>query len=79
MDESNVQAKALELMNKNGVIDPRLIRQLAKLLIPKNKSQFKLVDDPDSENWKDFKMNGEKVTIYDDKLLFRDTRVVFTL
>ena len=24
-------------------------------------------------------MHGEKVTIYDDKLLFRDTGVVFTL
>lgn len=79
LDESNAQAKALELMNKNGVIDPSLIRPLAKLLIPRNKSQFKLVDDPDSENWNDFKMNGEKVTIYDDKLLFRDSGVVFTL
>ena len=35
--------------------------------------------DPDSNNWNDLKIQGEKVTIYDDKLLFRDTGVVFTL
>ena len=79
LDESNVQAKALELMNKNGIVDSSLIRPIVKLLVPKNKSQFRLDDDPDSENWNDFKMDGEKVTVYDDKLLFRDTGVVFTL
>ena len=28
---------------------------------------------------KDYKMNGEKVTLYDDKLLFGDTGIIFTL
>ena len=59
-------------MNKNEVSHSSLIRPIAKLLVPKNKSQFTLVDDPDSHNWNDYKMNGEKVAIYDDKLLFRD-------
>ena len=38
-----------------------------------------MVDDPDSNNWNDYKMHREKVTIYDDKLLFRDTGVFFRL
>ena len=35
-------------MNKNETIHPSLIRPIAKLLVPKNKSQFRLIDDPDS-------------------------------
>ena len=66
-------------MNKIEVIHSSLNWPVAKLLVPKNKSQFLLLDDFDSDNWNDFKMHGEKVTIYDDKLLFRDTGVVFTL
>ena len=38
-----------------------------------------MLDDLDSDNWKDYNMNGKKVTLYDNKLLFRDTGVVFTL
>ena len=79
LDESNKYVKTLESMNKKEVFHSSLIRPIAKLLVPKNRSQFRLIDDPDSDNWKDYKMNGEKVTIYDDQLLFRDTVVVFTL
>ena len=46
-----------------------MIRPIAKVLVPKNESQFRLLDDPGSDNWNDYKMNGEKVTLYDDKLL----------
>ena len=53
-------------MNKIGVIHASLIRPITKLLVQKIKSQFRLLDDPDSDNWKDLKMNGEKVTLYDD-------------
>ena len=56
-----------------------MIRPTAKFLVPKNKSQSPLLDDPDSDNWNDYENNGEKVSLYDDKLLFRDTGVVFTL
>ena len=79
MDESNVHVKALELMNKNGVIHSSLIRPIAKLLVPTNKSLFRLYDDPDSDNWKDYEMNGEKVTIYDEKLVFKNSGKTFTL
>ena len=65
-------------MNKNGVIHSSLIRPIAKLLVPK-KSQFRLVDDLVIENWNDYQMNGEKVSLYDEKLVFRDTGVIFTL
>ena len=57
-----------------------MIRPVAKHLVPKNKSKFRLLEDPDSDSRKDWKINdGEKLTIYDDILLFRDTGVVFTL
>ena len=71
MNESNIHVKDLELMKKNGVIHSSLIRPLAKLLVPTNKRHFRLFDDRDSEKWNDYKMNGEKVTIYDDKLVFK--------
>ena len=79
LDESNKSIKTLESMNKDEVIHSSLIRPIAKLLVPKNKSHFRLLDDPDSANWIDYEMKREKVTSYDDKLLFRDTGVVFTL
>ena len=79
LDELNKYVKTLELMNENGLIHRSLIRPIAKLLVPINKSQFRLNDDPDSDNWNDYVMNGQKVTIYDNKILFRDTNVVFTL
>ena len=63
-------------MNKIELNQSSLIKLIVKLLVQKNESQFRLLDDPDSDNWKDCKMNGEKVTLYDDKLLFRDTGVV---
>ena len=79
LDESNKNIETLESMNKNEVIHSRLIRPIAKPLVPKNKSQFRLVDDPDSDNWNDYQMKREKVSLYDDKLVYRDTGVIFTL
>ena len=60
-------------MNKTGVIHSTLIRPIAKFSVPENKSQFRLNKDPDSEYCNDFEMNGEKVRIYDDKLVFRNS------
>ena len=37
-DESNKYVKTLELMNKDEKIHPSLIRPIAKLLVPKNRS-----------------------------------------
>ena len=59
--------KSLELMNKNGIIPWSLIRTIAKLLVSSNKSQFGLRDDPYSDDWTDFVMNGGKATICDDR------------
>ena len=38
-----------------------------------------MLDYPKSDNWNDYKMNGEKVSLYDDKVLFGDSGVVFAL
>ena len=38
-----------------------------------------MLDDPDSDIWNDYIMHREKILIYDDKLPFRDTGVVFPL
>ena len=64
-------------MNKYEVIHSSLIRSTSKLLVPK-KSQFRLLDDLDSDNWNDYEMNWEKVKLYDDKLFLRDSGVVLT-
>ena len=79
LEESNKYIITLKSTDKKEVIHSILIRPIAKPLVPKNKRQFRLLDDPDSDNWNDYKMNGEKVTLYDDKLHFGDTGVVFTL
>ena len=63
-DESNEYIKNLESMNENEIIHPSLIRPIAKLSVPKNIGQFRLLDDPDSDNWNDCEMNEEKVTLY---------------
>ena len=36
LDESNVHVKALEFLNKNGVINSSLITPIARLLVPTN-------------------------------------------
>ena len=41
LDDPNIHVKVLELLNKNGVIESSLIRPIAKLLVPTNKSQFR--------------------------------------
>ena len=79
LEESNFQIKALQLMNKNGKMYSSLIRPLAKLLVPTNASQFGLNDDPDSNNWIDYKMNKEKVSIYDDKIVLQNSGKILTL
>ena len=79
LDGSNKYVETLESMKKSEVIHSSLIRPIAKFLVAKNKSQFRLLDDPDDDNWKNSTMHREKTTIYDDKLLFEDTGVVLTL
>ena len=40
LDESNVHIRALELMNKNGIIHSSVIRFIAKLSVPTKKVNF---------------------------------------
>ena len=61
MNDSNAHVGALELGIRIGLIDARLLRPLATLLVRPNKSQFRLSDDPDRNNWKDYIFNGEKL------------------
>ena len=62
LDQSIRHNKTWESMNKNEVIHSSLIRPVANFLVPKNKSHFRLLDDPDSDKWNDYKRNGEKNT-----------------
>ena len=48
-------------MKKNVVIDTNLLRTLAIPSVPRNKSQFFLYDDPDSDNWNDYIVKGKKI------------------
>ena len=66
-------------MNKNGIFRSNLIRPIAKLLVPEKKRHFPLYYDPHTDNWNDFGMNGEKVTINDDKYVFKNSGKIFTL
>ena len=65
-------------MNKKGVILSGLIRPIAKRLVPTNKSQLRLRDDPDSESWNDYALKGEKVKINVDKLFFEKSVKILT-
>ena len=56
-------------MVKKEVLHSNLIRPMAKLLVPKNKRQHRLLDDPEKNKWNDYEMNAGKVSLYDDKLL----------
>ena len=79
MDDSNVQINALELRNKNGIFHSTLTRPITKHSLQTNRSQIRLDDDPDSNNSSDYVLNGEKVAIYDDKLVFKKNGKIFTL
>ena len=48
-------------------------------MVRQNKSQFRLFDDADSENWNGFMMNAAKITIVGDSFSSENNGVVFTL
>ena len=45
-------------MNENEVTHSSLITPIAKLLVPKTRSHFRLLDDPNSDNWNDYNIHG---------------------
>ena len=61
LNESNVNVKASEFMNENGVIDTSLIKPLATFLVGQNNSQFRLYNEPVCDNWNYYILNGKKL------------------
>ena len=79
LNELIVHARASESLKKLGGIDTSLIRPSAIFLVGQNKSQFRLNDDPDSDNWKDYLMKVEKNEITAHLLIFNNSGNVSSL
>ena len=78
LHESYVLVQVIALMNESGVNDSSFNWPIAKFSIPTNKSHFRLYRDPERYNWNVFIMNGEKFTLYGDKLDFEKSGSFFT-
>ena len=48
LNEPNVNVKCFELLFENGIVDAYLIRPLANLIKPETRSQYRVIEDPDS-------------------------------
>ena len=66
-------------MNKNGVFDTSLIKPLANLLVRQNKGKYCLYDYRDSDNWNDYILNWDEITIFDNLLVVENRGKVFNL
>ena len=76
----NLNNKLLEIMNDRGIISSYLLSPLAKISIPENNTQFKLVKDSSSNRVNDLLIhNTIPITLHDNLLTFRDTNKVFEL
>ena len=76
----NLNEKILELMNEKGLIAPYLTTSLANVLSLENKSQFRLIKDPNSTKLNDFlKHRSIPVTLFSNKITFRDSNKSFKL
>ena len=72
--------KLLEIMNDRGIITSYLLSPLAKIFIPENSTQFNLINDSTSHRVNDLKINNSiPITLYNNKLTFRDTGKEFEL
>ena len=75
----NLNDKLLEIMNDKGIIATYSLSPLSKITNPENTSQFKLVNDPNSNRVIDLLIhNTIPVTLYNN-LTFRDTGTEFDL
>ena len=71
---SDLNEKILELMNDRGIIASYLMFPLSKIINPDNSTQFKLVDDSNSNRVNDLKINNSiPITLNNNLLTFRDT------
>ena len=76
----DVNNKILEIRNDRGILATYLMSPLSKITNPENRSQFKLVKDPNSNRVNDLLMkNKMPITLYGNMLTFRDTNKQFEL
>ena len=76
----NLNNKLLEIMNDRGILASYLMSPLSRITNPENKSQFKLVKDPNSNRVNDLLMKNKiPITLYGNTLTFRDTNKQFEL
>ena len=67
----NINNKLLEIMNDRGILASYLMSPLSKITNPKSSSQFKLVEDSNSNRVNDLLINKTiPITIYNNLLIF---------
>ena len=76
----NLNNKLLELMDDRGILASYLMSPLSKITNPENSSHIKLVKDHNSNGVNDLLIhNTIPITLYNNKLKFRDTGKEFEL
>ena len=76
----NSNDKLLELLNDRCIIESFVLSPLSKTTKPEHTSQFKLVEDPDSNSVNDLLIKKTKAnTLYKKLLTFRDSNKKFEL
>ena len=76
----NLNNKLLEIMNDRGILASYVMSPLSKITNPENTSQFKLVNDSNSNRVNDLLIkNTIPITLHDNLLTFRDTNKVFEM
>ena len=76
----NINNNLLEIMNDRGILATYLMSPLSRITNPDNTSQFRLVKDHSSNRVNDLKINKTiPITLYGNKLTFRDTNKQFEL
>ena len=76
----NLNNKRLETLNDRGILATYLMSPLSKITNPENSTQFKLVEDHNSDRVNDLLIrNTTPITLYNNMLTFRDTGKEFEL
>ena len=76
----NLNNKLLDIMNDRGILASYLMSPLSKITTPEKTSQFKLVEDSNSNRVNDLLIhNTIAITLYNNLLTFRDTGKEFEI
>ena len=76
----NINNNLLEIMNDRGILATYLMSPLSRITNPENTTQFKLIKDSSSNRVNDLRINNSiPITLYGNKLTFRDTNKQFEL